>query len=215
MRREPRPNGSIPGTRTVSMTHNQVDGGNQLIIATGDNRLRHTVGRRWLPLAYPTAWTSNQPILGVDSQRKLLAILGLADAMSWNFDNESAESAPDRIVGGNRRVNGWCSASARLRLWQNSATDKPCVHLWHGDRARVPVRPHDLPGWTTPFSSWTTTASRAGLLYVCSDCAQVVDRRTINGRPDKALFAFTMEDKAMRLLPLRAQDGHLRVRRNQ
>src|SRR5690606_2113125 len=29
--------GTSPGTRRVSMTHNQVAGGNQLVIATGDN----------------------------------------------------------------------------------------------------------------------------------------------------------------------------------
>ena len=128
--------------------------------------------------------------------------------MSWNsLDNESAESAPDRIVGGIVSQGEWLVFGERtIEVWQNSATDN---HVFTRgtviERGACP--PARFAGWTTQFSSWTTTASRAGCRAIRPFLLRpsLIDELS-NGEPDK-LFSFTMEDKGYAVYYLTAQDG--------
>ena len=107
------PIGTIPGTARVSMTHNQVDGGNQLLIGTRDNSYLYdsttdTLAATGIPLQ--SVDFLNQRFLGIDSQRRFWRYSDLADGSSdaWNtLNNESAESSPDRIVGGVVAAGYW------------------------------------------------------------------------------------------------------------
>ena len=96
--------GTIPGTGRVSMTHNQVAGGNQLVIGTVDNSYVYdttdgTLAATGVPLQ--SVDFLGQMVLGIEPQRRFWRYSALADAKSWSsLDNESAESSPDRIVGG-------------------------------------------------------------------------------------------------------------------
>lgn len=120
--------GTIPGTARVSMTHNQVAGGNQLLIGTGSNSYvwdtsDSTLTANGVPLS--SVDFLNQLNLGVDSQRRFWRYSALADATDWNtLDNESAESSPDRIVGGIVSQGEWLVFGERtIEVWQNNPTD--------------------------------------------------------------------------------------------
>jgi len=113
------PIGTIPGTARVSMTHNQVDGGNQLLIGTRDNSYLYdsttdTLAATGIPLQ--SVDFLNQRFLGIDSQRRFWRYSDLADGSSdaWNtLNNESAESSPDRIVGGIVAAGYWWAFGER------------------------------------------------------------------------------------------------------
>ena len=204
--------GSIPGTRTVSMTHNQVDGGNQLIIATGDNSYVYdTVEQTLTATGVPLVCVDflNQLILGVDSQRKFWRFSGLADAMSWNsLDNESAESAPDRIVGGIVSQGEWLVFGERtIEVWQNSATDN---HVFTRgtviERGCLSARTICRLDNTVFFVDNNGIPCRLqGYTPVPIAPKSLIDELS-NGEPDK-LFSFTMEDKGYAVYYLTAQDG--------
>lgn len=96
--------GTIPGTGLVSMTHNQINGGNEVVIGTGDNSyVFNTVTEELTAngVGLSSVDFLNQLVIGVEPQRRRFRWSGLADATSYNdTDNESAESSPDRIAGG-------------------------------------------------------------------------------------------------------------------
>jgi hypothetical protein len=120
--------GTIPGTAPVSMTHNQIDGGNELLIGTGDSSYVYNTKTGQLhqndnvPLA--SVDFLNQLCLGVDVGRRFWRYSALADARTWNtLDNESAESSPDLIVGlkvsqGEVAVFG----GRTIEIWANDPT---------------------------------------------------------------------------------------------
>jgi len=117
--------GTIPGTGLVSMTHNQIANGNQLLIGTGDNSyLYDTVLDTLVATGIPLTSVDflNQLFLGVDQARRFSRYSGLADGMSWNtLDNLSAESAPDRIVGGIVSQGEWLVFGERtIEPWSNT-----------------------------------------------------------------------------------------------
>ena len=204
--------GTIPGTARVSMTHNQVAGGNQLVIGTGSNSYVWDTAAGTLTangVGLSSVDFLNQLILGVEPQRRFFRYSGLADATSWNtLDNESAESSPDRIVGGIVSQGEWLVFGERtIEVWSNSPTDntsfqrgtvieKGCANAnticrldntvyFLGNDLIV----YRLNGYTPiPVS----TKAQAAAFRACS--------------PEKA-FAFTYEDNGYVIYYLTFQDG--------
>lgn len=205
--------GTIPGTRRVSMTHNQVAGGNQLVIATGDNSYvydtaANTLTATGIPLVFVDF--INQVIVGVDVARRFWRYSGLADATAWNaLDNESAESSPDRIVGlivsqgevlifGERTIEVWANAPTDTTSFQRTEViEKGCINGHTIQRLDNTVFfvgddfiPYRLKGYApVPIASKAITGQLA------------------QGDPTK-LFSFTWEDRGYACYYLTAQDGH-------
>lgn len=206
--------GTIPGTRRVSMVHNQIDGGNELIIATGDNSyVWNTVTETLTATGVPLLFVDflNQLIIGIDVARRFWRWSGLADATSWNsLDNESAESSPDRLVGqivsqgevllfGERTIEVWSnSPSGNLTFQRSTVIEKGCANgnticrldntVYFVGNDSIAYRLEN--GYTpVPISSKAITDSIS------------------DGDPSK-LFAFTWEDKGYVVYYLTAQDGN-------
>jgi hypothetical protein len=99
--------GTIPGTGAVSMTHNQVAGGNQLVIATGSSGYVYDTSNGTLTQITTAAFSGfvqvdylNQYIIGVEPQRHKWQHSQLNDALSYNsLDSYEGEAFPDRLVG--------------------------------------------------------------------------------------------------------------------
>lgn len=100
--------GTIPGTGRVSITHNQVTGGNQIVIANGSTAayVYDTSDGSFGQITddgFPGAKSLDyidSYIVGVEPQGRFWFTSGLADAKSYNtLDQYEAESAPDKIVG--------------------------------------------------------------------------------------------------------------------
>lgn len=95
--------GTIPGTGRVTMAHNQIANGNQLLLGTVDNSyLWDTTTSALTPIGVSLQSVDflNQRFLGVDQQRRFWRHSALADGASWSdLDVYSSESSPDRIVG--------------------------------------------------------------------------------------------------------------------
>lgn len=205
--------GTIPGTRRVSMTHNQIAGGNELVIATGDNSyVWNTVAGTLTATGVPLLFVDfiNQMIVGIDVARRFWRYSGLADATSWNaLDNESAESSPDRLVGllvsqgevllfGERTIEVWSNSPTDNTSFQRSTViEKGCANgntccrldntVYFVGNDSIPYR---LQGYTpVPIASKAITEVVSG------------------GDPDK-LFAFTWEDRGYVVYYLTAQDGN-------
>lgn len=95
--------GTIPGTGRVSMAHNQIANGNQVIIGTIDNAyVWNTVTETLTAAGVPLQSVDfiNQRFVGVDQQRRFWRHSALVDGITWSdLDVFSSESSPDRIVG--------------------------------------------------------------------------------------------------------------------
>lgn len=98
--------GSIPGVGRVQMAHNQVTGGNQVVIATGDaGYVYSTVDNSLQKITddgYPGASTvryMGQYFLQIDPLRRFFFHSDLADAFSYStIDRYEAEASPDRLM---------------------------------------------------------------------------------------------------------------------
>lgn len=94
--------GTIPGTGRVTMAHNQIANGNQVLIGTIDNSYLWDTVKNTLTatgVALQSVDFLNQRFLGVDQQRRFWRHSALADGASWSdLDVYSSESSPDRIV---------------------------------------------------------------------------------------------------------------------
>ena len=205
--------GTIPGTGRVSMTHNQIAGGNELIIATGDNSyIYNTVTETLAATGVGLICVDflNQRILGVDTARRFWRYSGLADANAWDeLDNESAESSPDRIIGGIVSQGEWLVFGERtIEVFANApdettafrrtqVIEKGCANanticrldnsvMWVGNDG-IPYR---LNGYTP-----VPMASKA-----------IID--TISSGNPRKLSAFTWEDKGYVCYYVTAQDGY-------
>jgi hypothetical protein len=99
--------GTIPGTGPVSMTHNQITGGNQLVIGNGlSGYVYNTATSAFTQITdegfpgFVSCDFLGQYILGVEPQRRFWFHSDLNAATSYNtLDRYTAESAPDRIIG--------------------------------------------------------------------------------------------------------------------
>lgn len=104
--------GTIPGTGRVSIAHNQVENGFQVLIATGDaGYVYSTVDGTLAPITdegYPGAMCvrfMGQYLVQVAPSRKYLFHSDLADAFSYStIDRFAAEGSPDRLYS--LEVNG-------------------------------------------------------------------------------------------------------------
>ena len=98
--------GAIPGVGRVSMDYNQIAGGNQLAIDTGDSRyVWNTVAQTLTRVndeGFPGSFAAeflDGYILGVDPFGRYWHWSDLADALEYSsFDRAQAEARPDRIT---------------------------------------------------------------------------------------------------------------------
>lgn len=100
------PLGTIPGVSRVSMAHNQITGGSEVVIATGDGGyVYNTVEETLEPITddgFPglrVADFVDGYIAGVEPGGRYWLHSGLADANSWSeLDRSDSEAQPDKIV---------------------------------------------------------------------------------------------------------------------
>jgi hypothetical protein len=98
--------GEIPGRSIVSMSHNQITNGNQLVIATGaDGYCYNTVTQVFEKItddAFPGSRVFdyiNSLIIGIEPQRRFFFNSDLADALAYNdIERYESEASPDRLV---------------------------------------------------------------------------------------------------------------------
>ena len=129
--------GTIPGTGRVCMAHNQITGGNQLVIGAGSvgycyNTYTGVFGQI-TDDAFPGMIACdflNQRILGVEPQRRYWFHSALVDATDYNaLDEYQAETSPDRIVGlialhnevlvfGERTIEPWTNVPTENQAFQ-------------------------------------------------------------------------------------------------
>lgn len=204
--------GTIPGTGRVSMTHNQVAGGNQLVIGTVDNSYVYdtttaTLTATGVPLQ--SVDFLGQLVLGIEPQRRFWRYSGLADATSWNtLDNESAESSPDRLVGGIVSQGEWLAFGERtIEVFSNTPTEdtafqrsavieRGCANgatlcrldnsVFFVDNNKIPCR---LQGYTP-----VPIAPKA-IISALAEC------------DPRKMFAFTWEDRGYVVYYVTCQDG--------
>lgn len=204
--------GSIPGTGFVSMTHNQVDGGNQLVIGTGNNSYVYdttTSTLTALGISLLSVDFLNQRILGVDVARRFWRYSGLADATSWNtLDNESAESSPDRIVGGIVSQGEWLVFGERtIEVWQNAPTQDTAFQrgsvIERGCRNANTIKRLDN---TVFFVDNNGIPCRLNGYQAVPIASKAIIQLIADCDPDK-LFAFTWEDKGYAVYYVTGKDG--------
>jgi hypothetical protein len=100
------PLGTIPGVSRVSMAHNQITGGSEVVIATGDGGyVYNTVEETLEPITddgFPGLRVVDFVdgyIAGVEPGGRYWLHSSLADAHSWNeLDRSDSEAQPDKIV---------------------------------------------------------------------------------------------------------------------
>lgn len=98
--------GTIPGTGRVSITHNQITDGSQIVIANGSSGYLYNTKTGMLAQitddGFPGAKCVDyidSYVIGVEPQGRFWFASALADATSYNtLDRYEAESAPDKIV---------------------------------------------------------------------------------------------------------------------
>ena len=101
------PRGTIPGTGRVSMGHNQITGGNQLLVVNGSSGyVYNTVTEaftRVVDASYPGASIVefiDGFLMQLEPFGRFLLFSDLADALAYNaLDRFEAETAPDLTVG--------------------------------------------------------------------------------------------------------------------
>lgn len=99
--------GKIPGTGRVSMSHNQITGGNQVAISNGQaGYVYNTVDGSLVQITDEAFIGSisfdfvDSYITGVDPGRRFAFHSDLADALSYNsLDRYEAEGSPDKLIG--------------------------------------------------------------------------------------------------------------------
>lgn len=141
--------GTIPGTGRVCMTHNQISGGNQLVIGNGSSGyVYNTYSGAFAQItddAFPGMIACdflNQYIIGVEPLRRYWFHSALVDATSYNaLDVYQAETSPDRIAGlvalhnevlvfGDRSIEPWTNTpteTAAFQLQRGSVIESGCA----------------------------------------------------------------------------------------
>ncbi|MHC9085342.1 putative Ig domain-containing protein [Luteimonas sp. RIT-PG2_3] len=100
------PRGTIPGVGRVSMEHNQVAGGNQLLVVNGDSGYVWNTADSTFTKVTDTGFPGGSTVGFLDGYLCLVEPFGrylfhsdLADALSYNtLDRFEAETAPDRNI---------------------------------------------------------------------------------------------------------------------
>jgi len=131
------PIGTIPGTGFVSMTHNQIAGGNELVIGTRDNSYVYNTATDTLTatgVGLSSVDFLGQMILGLSADRRFWRHSALADATTYSdLDVYSAESAPDRLVGGIVSQSEWLAFGERtIETFVNEPTENAAFQRMTG-----------------------------------------------------------------------------------
>jgi hypothetical protein len=123
--------GTISGSVLVRMTHNQIAGGNQVVIATGGTTYVYNTVTATLAAITSTSFPGalavdyiDSYIVGVEPLGNYWYISNLADATSYStLDRYSAEAAPDKII--DVRVNHervLIFGARTIESWANNGT---------------------------------------------------------------------------------------------
>lgn len=145
------PLGTIPGTGRVSMAHNQITGGNQLIVVNGSaGYVWNTVDgtfQRVVDSSYPGASIVefiDGYLMQLEPFGRFLLHSDLANALSYNaLDRFDAETAPDMTVGlailhqevwalGERTIDVFENVGAAQGTFRNKGVSisRGCVARW-------------------------------------------------------------------------------------
>lgn len=133
--------GTVPGTGRVCMTHNQITGGNQVVVGNGSSGyVWNTVTEVFAQItddAFPGMKSCdflNQYILGVEPFGRYWFHSALVDATDYNaLDEYQAETSPDRIMGLIALHNEVLVFGSRtIEPWTNVPTDNAAFQLQRG-----------------------------------------------------------------------------------
>lgn len=99
--------GTIPGVQRCSLSHNQITGGNQVVISNGQGGYVYNTAAGTLAQITDTGFPGaisfdfvDGYILGIEPARRFAFTSMLADATSYNtLDRDEAEGSPDLLVG--------------------------------------------------------------------------------------------------------------------
>lgn len=198
--------GTIPGTGPVSMTHNQITGGNQLVIGNGSSGyVYNTVTGAFVQITdegfpgFGTVDYIGQVVIGVEPQRRFWFHSDFADALEYNtLDRYEAESSPDRLVGvvvshadvlvfGERTIEQWNNSPTETRSFQRNDG----MTIERGCASEHTIRRLDN---TVYFLADNMTVCKIeGGSTPVPVSTRSMERAFENADPNKA-FAFTWED---------------------
>lgn len=214
--------GTIPGTGPVRMVHNQVTGGNQLVIATSGATYVYAeegvVPEGLVPVTDPgfpgAKWVGfiGQLIVYIEPMGRYFGWSALADAQSYNsLDVAQAETSPDSIVTGavsnnellifgTNTIEPWAfspSGNATFQLRTGSVIQSGC------GAARSVV---NLDNSVFYLTSNGQVARLDG--YTPRIVSTMAIESDIKGRNWSRAFATTWEDKGHVVYYLTFPDGH-------
>ena len=142
------PRGVVPGVGRVSMAHNLVDGGNQLLVVNGSAGYVYNTATTGFEKVTDDAYPGSSVVdfmdgflVGVDPFGRFLFHSDLADALGYNtLDRFDAETAPDPTVGmivnhqevwafGARTIDVFGNTGAATGTFQNKGVSitKGCI----------------------------------------------------------------------------------------
>ena len=205
--------GTIPGTGRVTMAHNQIANGNQVLIGTVDNSYLWDTTTSMLAatgVALQSVDFLNQRFLGVDQQRRFWRHSALADGTSWNdLDVYSSESSPDRIVGlkvldgqvyvfNERTIEVFVDQPTETQVYQRSVViQRGCIS---GDSiVRIAGTLFFVGDDYIPYRLDGYTPVPIGTKPITSD---------LSGTDPRKLFGFGWEDRGYLVYYITAQNGH-------
>lgn len=205
--------GTIPGTGRVTMAHNQIANGNQVLIGTIDNSyLWDTVDNTLTAngVALQSVDFLNQRFLGVDQKRRFWRHSALADGASWSdLDVYSSESSPDRIVGlkvldghvyvfNERTIEVFADQPTETQVYQRSVViQRGCIS---GDTiVRIAGTLFFVGDDYIPYRLDGYTPVPIGTKPIASD---------LSGTEPRKLFGFGWEDRGYLVYYITAQNGH-------
>lgn len=210
--------GTIPGVGRVRMDHNQVAGGNQVAIPTGQSGYVYDTRDGSLVQitdeGFPGAVTfgfADGYILGISPDRRRAFTSDIADALSYNtLDEYQAESAPDALVGqGVSHSEWWLFGERTTEIWADTGSSTGTWQRTSGTVIEV--------GAASPWAICNLDNSifwlgSDGIVYRANGLTplristfpveQDISRCSLN-----TAFSFTFEDRGHKIFYLTFQDG--------
>lgn len=210
--------GTIPGTGPVTITHNQVTGGNQVVIGNGISGYVYDTSDNTLVQITDDGFPGfasldflGQMVLGVEPQRRFWFHSDLVDATSYNTNNRySAETSPDRLVGviaanndavvfGERTIEPWTlapTANQNFQLQRGGVVEMGCA------AARTLCRLDNSIFFLNNFGQ---------VVQLAGYSPRIVSTRAMEGAISRCdlsrAFAFTWEDKGHAVYYITFPDG--------
>lgn len=211
--------GVIPGVGRVSMSHNQITGGNEVAIANGTSGyVYNTVTaqlQRITDEGFPGAVTFDyidSYITFIEPGRRFAGTSDLADALSYNtLDREEAEGSPDKLVGqivshrewwlfGERTIEPYINTGAATGTFQRASGTVMEVG------AASPYAISRLDNSVFWLGSDDVVYRASG--YVPERISTHPIEQAISRCNRSTAFAFTYEDRGHKIFYLTFQDGH-------